>query len=489
MSRILYIGILTLLMIQTATAQNDGCREFEKKMEMMADSLIRHLQPWKVSKDRTYRVENFGAKADGTTVNTASIQQAINVCSKDGGGYVVFSSGDYVTGTIELRQNVMLKVERGARLLGSTDLKDYPEKVEHLQSVMRNTHRYRLSLIYAERTENIGICGEGEIYFRGERQFFPGPETTGCIEGRPFGIRFIQCSNIVVKGITLRNSAAWMQNYLVCKNVIIDGIKVVNTNSNYNCDGLDPDGCKNVIIRNCHIESHDDALCLKSASGQANENFLIENCNLFSTCNAFKFGTDTQGDFRNIYARNLVLGALPDPSANFLGRDDCSTGITMETVDGGNVENILIQNVNIRGSRCPIFLYIGDRGRVWNQGKPSPGFLRNVLIQNVTGCDNRAQGSLITGIPERKLENITLRNVYLQTTGGGKAELRQRKVPLRTHYPDAQEYLRDGLPAYGFYLRHTKNVILEHVQIIPTTNDERECFICGEDNDNLKINY
>ena len=142
MSRILYIGILTLLMIQTATAQNDGCREFEKKMEMMADSLIRHLQPWKVSKDRIYLVENFGAKADGTTVNTASIQQAINVCSKDGGGYVVFSSGDYVTGTIELRQNVMLKVERGARLLGSTDLKDYPEnQIFCPKAPNRNTKR------------------------------------------------------------------------------------------------------------------------------------------------------------------------------------------------------------------------------------------------------------------------------------------------------------------------------------------------------------
>lgn len=113
-----------------------------------------------------------------------------------------------------------------------------------------------------------------------------------------------------------------MQNYLACKDMIIDGIKVINTNSNYNCDGLDPDGCKNVIIRNCHIESHDDAMCLKSASGQANENILIENCKFYSTCNAFKFGTDTQRDFRNIYARNLLLGSLTESSNNFLKRKD-----------------------------------------------------------------------------------------------------------------------------------------------------------------------
>lgn len=406
MKRMFYTWMSVLLMAQMAVAQNFNGGDLERTLEVMADSLTRNLQPWDVSKCRVYQVEDFGAKADGITVNTIYIQRAIDACSKDGGGYVVLSSGDYVTGTIELRRNVMLKVERGARLLGSTDLKDYPEKVERLQSVMRNMHRYRLSLIYAEGTENIGICGEGEIYFRGEREHFPGPETIGSIDGRPFGIRLILCSNIVIKDITLRNSAAWMQNYLACSNVIIDGIKVINTNSNYNCDGLDPDGCKNVIIRNCHIESHDDALCLKSASGQANENFLIENCNLFSTCNAFKFGTDTQGDFRNIYARNLMLGALPDPSTNFLGRDDCSTGITLETVDGGNVENILIQNVNISGSRCPIFIYTGDRGRVWKKKKVEPGILRNVLIQNVTGRDNRIQGSLITGIPERKVENV-----------------------------------------------------------------------------------
>ena len=125
--------------------------------------------------------------------------------------------------------------------------------------------------------------------------------------------------------------------------MIIDGIKVINTNSNYNCDGLDPDGCKNVIIRNCHIESHDDAMCLKSASGQANENILIENCKFYSTCNAFKFGTDTQRDFRNIYARNLLLGSLTESSNNFLKRKDCSTGITLETVDGGNAEELYSQ--------------------------------------------------------------------------------------------------------------------------------------------------
>lgn len=130
--RIFYAGILMLLTMQVATAQNASSRELERKLEIMADSLILHLRPWEVPQHRIYKVENFGAKSDGMTVNTVPIQHAIDACSEDGGGYVIFSSGDYVTGTIELRQNVMLKVERGARLLGSTDLKDYPEKVEQM---------------------------------------------------------------------------------------------------------------------------------------------------------------------------------------------------------------------------------------------------------------------------------------------------------------------------------------------------------------------
>lgn len=456
-------------------------------MDAMADSLMHHLQPWQVS-DRIIRVEDYGAVADGRMLCTQAIQQAIDACSELGGGYVVLSRGDYVTGTIELKSNVMLRVEHDARLLGSTNLNDYPERVEQLRSVMRDRHRYRLSLIYAERVKHTGICGDGEIYFRGERKNFPGPETIGSIEGRPFGIRIVECSDVHVHNITLRNSAAWMQNYLACENVIIDGIKVFNTNSNYNCDGLDLDGCQNVIIRNCHIESHDDALCLKSASGLSNENFLIENCHLYSTCNAFKFGTDTQGDFRNIVARNLMLGALPDPTTNFLLRDDCSTGITIETVDGGDVENILVQNVDIRGSRCPIFLYIGDRGRVWNKPKPEAGSLRNVVIQNVTGHDNRMQGSLITGIPERQIEDVTIRNVNLQTSGGGLRELSRIEVPLRTPYPDAQEFCRSGLPAYGFYVRYTKNLTFDNVQVTTDTRDERKCFVYTDYNEHLSIN-
>lgn len=452
-------------------------KRISDKLNLLADSLTQHLQAWKVP-PTLFRIEDFGAIGDSNTLNTVAIQKAIDACSNAGGGTVLIAGGEYVTGTIELKSNVMLEIAEGAKLLGSIRLEDYPDKVESFESVMNKIHRFRISLIYAEKAVNVGICGKGEIDFRGQRKHFPGPETVGEIEGRPFGIRMIECTNVTLKDITLINSAAWMQNYIYCERLIFDGIKVFN-HANYNNDGLDPDGCRDVIIRNCFISSHDDAMCLKGASAKPNESILIENSTFYSTCNAFKFGTDTQGHFRNIVARNLVLGGLPDSLPSFRNLYECSTGITLETVDGGNVENILIENITINRSRCPVFLYIGHRGRVLGHGKPAPGFLKNIVIRNITGTENRRQGSLITGIPARAIENVIIKNMNISMAGGGTSEMKKRSVPEIVTYPDAQSFRRDGLPAYGFYIRHAGNIFLENIKVVPAEEDQRAEFVSG----------
>jgi polygalacturonase len=263
-------------------------KSLRKSLDKMSDSLTTNLKPWIVP-SKFYKVEDFGAVNDGKTINTTAIQHAIDSCFKTGGGLVLFSKGDYVTGTIELKSGVMLEIAKGARILGSLNLADYPEKIEVFKSVMSENHKYRISLIYAENANNVGIRGKGEIYFRGEKVNFPGPQTTGEIIGRPFGIRMIQCSNVVLQDIFLHNSAAWMQSYLYCKDLIFDGIRVEN-HANYNNDGLDPDGCTNVMVRNCFINSEDDAMCLKGCSNKPSQNILIENSTFVSTCNALKIG-------------------------------------------------------------------------------------------------------------------------------------------------------------------------------------------------------
>lgn len=477
--------LLPMLFLCCVAAARDGGKTEGRLLEKcisttlnsLADSLTHHVKEWKVPPS-VFRIEDFGAVGDGVTLNTLAIQKAIDACSAAGGGTVLVASGEYVTGTIELKSNVMLEVAEGAKLLGSVRLEDYPDKIEGFESVMSKIHCYRISLIYAEKAINVGICGKGEIDFRGQRKHFPGPETVGKIEGRPFGIRMIECTNVTLKDITLTNAAAWMQNYICCKRMIFDGIKVSN-HANYNNDGLDPDGCRDVIIRNCFISSHDDAMCLKGASARPSENILIENSTFYSTCNAFKFGTDTQGDFRNVIARNLVLGGLPDSLPSFLNLYECSTGITVETVDGGNVENILIEDVTVSRSRCPVFMYIGNRGRVLGKQKTSPGYLKNVVIRRVKGEDNRRQGSLITGIPAQVIENVVIRDLNLSMLGGGTSAMAARNVPETVSYPDALRFRRDGLPAYGFYIRHAKKIYLKDVEVTPVNEDQRPFVVSG----------
>jgi len=474
------LSIAVLLVHSSLFAQNVPTWDvtMQEKLIKMADSLTVNLKPWIVP-NQIFKVEDFGAKADGLTVNTLSIQNAIDSCSGNGGGVVLFSSGNYVTGTIELKSGVMLEIQENAKLLGSTKLIDYPEKIEQFKSVMSENHKYRQSLIYVERAQKVGIRGKGEIHFRGEKSNFPGTQTTGAIVGRPFGIRMIECSQVVLQDIYLHNAAAWMQSYLYCNDLIFDGINVVNQ-ANFNNDGLDADGCTNLIVRNCFINSEDDAMCLKGCSNKPTQNVLIENSTFITTCNALKIGTDTQGPFRNIVCRNLILGGIPANQTTIAG-NQASTGITLATVDGGNVENILISDVTVNQSRCPVFLRIGNRLRVMN-GLPKPpvGYLKKVLIQNVIGEKNAKQGSFISGISNKLIEDVIIRNYKVSMEGGGDSIIAGIPVPENEGgYPDAHQFSVNGLPSYGFYVRHAKNITIEDAEITPVKPDYRPCFING----------
>lgn len=486
------VGLLCLFVVvcvgcRKTALEPDWVSPLENRLEGLADSLTTHLRPWQVP-DRIFRVEDYGAKGDGVTLNTLMIQAAIDDCSAEGGGVVLFSGGDYVTGTIDLKSGVMLEVAEDSRILGSTNIKDYPDRIESFKSVMSENHLFRQSLIYAENASRIGIRGKGEIYFRGEKENFSSPQTVGPIKDRPMGIRMVTCDRVVLKDILLRNAASWMQNYIACKDLIFDGIRVHNQ-ANFNNDGLDPDGCKNVIVRNCVINSEDDAMCLKGGSGLPSENILIENSVFVTTCNAFKLGTDTQGDFRNIIMRHVKLGGVPDSMFSVAG-NEASTGITLATVDGAAVENILLRDLEIDQARCPIFLRIGDRGRALpGQKQPAPGRLRHIVISDVEGDRNLRQGSFISGINGHRVKDIYLRNICLTMSGGGTRMMVKQEVPENeAGYPDAHQFNVNGLPAYGFFVRHAENVVFDRVKVIPIEQDERPDIYCGGDNVNVVYN-
>ena len=196
---------------------------------------------------RDYVITDYGAKSDTAVLCTAVLQQCIDLCSEQGGGRVVVPAGQYKTGCIVLRSNVNLHLELGATLYGSTDLRDYRRMTTSYKSL--RTHTPTIQLIYADEAENVVIDGYGAI--DGQGRVFPKQSWNDEGITRPHLLRFIQSRDIVVKDVTLRNSGCWMQHYLACDRVRIDGIKVVNRN-NYNNDALDLDGCDSRLGRRRH---------------------------------------------------------------------------------------------------------------------------------------------------------------------------------------------------------------------------------------------
>ncbi|MCB1134144.1 MAG: glycoside hydrolase family 28 protein, partial [Verrucomicrobiae bacterium] len=400
-----------------------------------------------------FSVRDFGAVGDGVAVDTTAIQKAIDAASAAGGGRVVLPSGKYLSGSISLKSRVTLHIAKDATLLGSTDLAHY-------------RRLNFLALVMANEQEHISITGEGTIDGQGKPiadavigPIKPGKYPDAGESKRPVIVNFRNCRDVTVRDITLRESACWVQYYRDCDRLTIENIKV-RTLAAFTNDGLDIDGCRDVVVRGCDLDSQDDALCLKS-SRRTCENVLIENCRLRSSCNALKFGTASFAGFKNITVRNLEI------------HDTYFSGITLQSVDGAVIENVNISKVRMKTTNNPIFIRLGHRN-----SKAPPGVVRNVTISDVTAeipnrprsemnkfppywrhmCTTLITGS-ITGIPGHPVRDVTLRNIHITYGGIGEAPKPDHillenltTVPPRVeNYPESKMF--GVLPAWGMYVR------------------------------------
>jgi polygalacturonase len=333
--------------------------------------------------------------------------------------------------------------------------------------------------------ERIGLRGKGVIDGQGAK-FTVRPRERPLV-GRPFLIRMIECRDVRVEDITLRNSASWTESFLACDNLTIRNIRV-HGHVIRNNDGIDIDGCQNVLIEGVESSSDDDGMCFKGTSLRPTKNVVVRNSRFFSYCNALKIGTDSQGAFENIQISNLELGRPPPGTPPLhLGRPEGISGISLEIVDGGTIDRIAIDNIKIVGTLAPIYLVLGDRGRHL-QGQPRlpPGALKNVTISNLTAETNSPMGCPIIGLPSHRIEGLLLCNVSISFPGGGIAEDRVRKFPEKADsYPEAIKYA-NRLPAYGLFFWHVAQVRLENVRLTTRTADQREA-IAGEDASSIRI--
>jgi hypothetical protein len=439
-------------------------------LEDMARELTARLHSWH-GPSLVLHPEAFGHR-HGDVLSTRAIQAAIDAAAQRGGGTVRLSNGDYVSGTLDLRSNIRLEVVKGARLLGSVRLADYPARPAAQRTMMDVVTAVTQSLIFAQGCRNIGLGGEGLIDGRGSQRYFPGEESSTGLPGRPFLIRVLDCHGVHVRGLHLKDSAAWMQNYLNCEDLLIERIRVQNQ-ANYNNDGLDIDGCRRVIVRDCFINSEDDAVCFKGSSRRRTEDVLVENCAIYSTSNALKFGTDSEAPFRRVLARNLELGG-PAATMPAIKRRRAESGISWESVDGGAVDDVLATNINIVRAQSPIFLRLGDRGRTFSgQPRPGPGKLRRIVFDGIGGAENGPRGSYFLGMPAYPIEDVVIRDLQLKVDATrGPAPDERAVAEFHGVYPDAG-MIGELAPAYGLWTRHVRNLTLERVAFVPTTPDPR----------------
>lgn len=457
------------------------------------------------------KITEFGAISDTSVLSTNAIQKAIDECNASGGGKVIIPAGNFKSGTIYLKDNVCLYLEKGATLYGSPNLKDYPENDPDYQFLRKGS--LKRALIYAYKCTNIALEGEGTIDGQGAKFWVPDGAQVDSYAVRPYLIWMIQCTDVKTEGLHLRNSALWMQHYLACDNVYIHDINVFN-HSNKNNDLMDIDGCHDVRISDVIGDSDDDGITMKSTSGRGNENITITNCVISSHCNALKMGTESSSGFKNIAISNIVIRPSKVTDHSIEGTPRGHTGIALEEVDGGTLDGVVISNIRMEGPVCPIFIRLGKRNRSYTDGQKSnkPGVLRNISITNVVATGAQKNGCSITGVPGQKVENVSLSNIRIEFAGGGTKENFLRTVPEKEKsYPEYDMF--GDLPAYGFYIRHARNIRFSDVQLVTKNDDLRpslyldgvedsefdglkvssspgsDCVICAEYSKGIRISY
>jgi len=441
--------------------------------------LCLHIQSLR---SQEYNITHFGASGNGVRINTEAIQSAIDACHETG-GIVVVPAGQFVTGTIHMKSNVHLKLDYGAVLKGSPDIEDYPfhsssHKIGHEEN------RYR-TLIHADRAENIGISGAGTIDGNGGSPVF-NVEQDSAVAG-PTVIRFINCRKVIVENVRLVNSPMWMQQYVGCEDLRINGI-IVHNHVNKNNNGLDIIGCRDVIISDCDISSDDDGICLKTVSGSPNENISISDCIVRSNCNAIKIGAETTADQRYIVIKNCVV-ARTGVFSEIWKREIGTGGFVIESVGGGTVEQVMVSDMVVTGVYTPLFIRLGSGGRKSDKDNSGPlvGQLKDVSITNFNGQSERSPECSVTGIPGHPIENLELNNVTIHAPGGGEASMVDMEIPEIIETYSQSKLFGHNLPAYGIYFRHINGMKLINVSIFIEQPDHRSAVYL-EDVDGVDFN-
>ncbi len=390
--------------------------------------------------NKDFVITAYGAKGDGVTNSSKAIKTAIEACSKAGGGRVVVPAGKYFTGPIYLKSNVNLHLQKGAILLFSTKPDDYlPLVYTRWEGIELMNYS---PLVYAYKEKNIAITGEGVLDGQGGKDnwwpwkgrkdygwkvntpnqtdadkraaLFAMAEKEVPVSERKFGAgfylrpQFVQpyaCENVLIEGVTIKNSPMWVLNPVLCNNVTINKVRVDSDGPN--SDGCDPESCKNVLIKDCYFNTGDDCIALKSGRNRDGrkinvpcENVVIQNCTMANGHGGITIGSEISGGAKNIFAENckMISASLNQPLR-----------IKTSSARGGTIENVFIRNITVdqfREEALIITMFYEDKGNFM----PT---IKNINVENFTVLKGGKRGIVLEAYPESPIINVKLDNVKI----------------------------------------------------------------------------
>jgi polygalacturonase len=436
----------------------------------------------------TFDVRAFGATGDGRAIDTPAINRAIDAAAAAGGGTVRFPAGEYLSVSIRLKSHVGLLLDHGATIVAAAPAPgvsyDAPEPNPWDAYQDFGHSHWHNSLIWGENVEDVSISGFGRIWGKGLVRSNTVP--TG---GGNKAIALKLSRNVVIRDVSILSGGHFAVLATGVDNLTIDNVKI-----DTNRDGIDVDACRNVRLSNLSVNSpFDDAICLKSSYGlgfaRATENVTIMNSQVSgydegtfldgsfqrkdptsyshqSPTGRVKFGTESNGGFKNITISNVVF--------------DYSRGLALETVDGGLLEDVTITNITMRDvMNSPIFIRLGNRARGPKE-TTTAGRLRRVQISNVIAYNAEPRyASIISGIPGHDIEDLALSDIRIYYRGGG-TKIQAALVPPENETAYPEPVMFGEMPAYGFFIRHVKGLTARNVAVSFMDADARPAFVLDD---------
>ena len=434
---------------------------------------------------RTCDAHEFGAAGDGRAKDTAALQRAVEACSTGDGGTVVLARGTFLSGTIVLRSHVTLRIEAGATLLGSRDDADYPAQAPPVRNTeLANCQR---ALVYAEGATSVRIEGGGTIDGNADIDKW---RSMALPEGqRPMAIFAVWSFDVAIEGITVRNAATWAVVGMEVHFLAIRGITVDSPHGPTH-DGIDVVDGRFVTIEDNTITAGDDGICLKSGSANGLRDVVVRRNRILGAgvANGLKLGTATVGPMRDILFEDITI------------QNAQAAAMAIESVDGGEVSNLVFRRITLSDVGTPVFMLLGARG------KATVGAIHDVRFETIRGDRLRYPwGALLSGAPadaagRHDLDAITFKDIAITWTGAGGAAGPHvyastggdiARFPVYGGgYPDPKflfatptaksEVVDYALPGWAFFVRNARGVRFEDCRIALAGTDRRDAIVSGD---------